>query len=93
MATEDKLILNPSLYHARPHLGNKDYLHYWIFHAPGIFEEAKKFGQRSEINILGHAKAKITRARKKQLSELENANPDVPLESLQDVENILLKSD
>ena len=86
----NKIIMNPSLYHARPHLGDKNYLHYWLTHTPETFAEARKFGQRSEINILGHAKAKITRMRKQQLAAIQQANPDISLDALQDVETILL---
>lgn len=88
---DEKIVMNSSLYHAHPHLSkNKYYLHYWLAHTPETFTEAKNFGQKSNIQILSQAKAKITKARRQQLATFQNNFDDISPEAAQEIEEVLL---
>lgn len=92
MADEGTLILNSSLYHAKPHLSqNPDYLHYWAFHAPTATQQALKISKMSEVKILSQAKARITQARNRQLQKIKEQNQNIDLNELKSIEQLLLK--
>lgn len=92
MADESTLILNSSLYYAKPHLSqNPDYLHYWAFHAPTAIQQAWKISKMSEVKILSQAKARITQARNRQLQKIKEQNQNIDLNELKSIEQLLLK--